>query len=200
MLRTLPFLLLPGALFHGCTHHVVQAPIAFPGELATAVTPPAGTNTSTQDQPGAAPPASTAQRAGERETLSNRAASESAIKDALVQINTLLDAYFDFNAHLLRPDAVEAVTGAASILKSHMAADAAIRLIVEGHCDERGSAEFNLALGDRRAESVRNLLAQLGIPAQRMTTISYGEAKPDCVDSTEACWQKNRRAHIRYER
>ena len=122
------------------------------------------------------------------------------VKDALESINKLLDAYFDFNAYLLRPDAIEAVTQAAGILQRHMAADRAIRLIVEGHCDERGSAEFNLALGDRRAESVRELLQQLGLEEGRMTTISYGEARPECGDSTEACWQKNRRAHIRHER
>ncbi len=144
---------------------------------------------------GVHPPASTGEAAGERATASDR-----EVATTLWRINQLLDAYFDFNTYLLRPDAVEAVSQAASILKTHMASDPAIRLIVEWHCDERGSAEFNLALGDRRAESVRDLLLQLGIGTTRMTTISYGEARPECTGSSEACWQKNRRAHIRHER
>ena len=126
--------------------------------------------------------------------------SNADVAAALGTINQILDAYFDFNAYRLRPDAVESVSQAASILKAHLEADPAIRLIVEGHCDERGSAEFNLALGDRRAESVRGLLSQLGIAAHRISTISYGEVRPECASSTEACWQQNRRAHIRHER
>jgi peptidoglycan-associated lipoprotein len=81
-----------------------------------------------------------------------------------------------------------------------MNGDPTIKLLIEGHCDERGSAEFNLALGDRRAESVRGLLAQLGIDSGRIHTISFGETRPECSDATEDCWQKNRRAHIRHER
>ncbi len=125
---------------------------------------------------------------------------DSAVNAAVGRINELLDAHFDFNAYQLRPDAVEAVMQAASILKTHMAADTSIRLVIEGHCDERGSAEFNLALGERRAESVRDLLAQLGIGPNRMATISFGETRPACGDAVEACWQRNRRAHIRHER
>ena len=118
----------------------------------------------------------------------------------LREVNQLLDAYFDFNAYRLRPDAVEAVSKAAADLAEIMVADPALRLVVEGHCDERGSAEFNLALGDRRAESVRELLTHLGVPAARIDTLSYGEAKPQCTDASEDCWQKNRRAHIRHTR
>jgi len=122
------------------------------------------------------------------------------VKDTLASINKLLDAYFDFNAYRLCPDAIEAVAGAAAILKQHMNGDPTIKLLIEGHCDERGSAEFNLALGDRRAESVRGLLAQLGIDSGRIHTISFGETRPESSDATEDCWQKNRRAHIRHER
>jgi peptidoglycan-associated lipoprotein len=67
---------------------------------------------------------------------------------------------------------------------------------VEGHCDERGSAEYNLGLGDRRASSVRDYLVQLGVPADRLHTISYGKERPQCTDADEACYQKNRRAHF----
>ena len=68
-------------------------------------------------------------------------------------------------------------------------------VVVEGHCDERGSAEYNLGLGDRRSTSARDFLVQLGVPADRLKTVSYGKERPQCTESNEGCWQKNRRAH-----
>ncbi|MBZ5584869.1 MAG: OmpA family protein, partial [Acidobacteriia bacterium] len=69
-------------------------------------------------------------------------------------------------------------------------------VVIEGHCDERGSAEYNLGLGDRRGSSAKDFLVQLGLPADRLKTISYGKERPICTESTEECWQKNRRVHI----
>jgi peptidoglycan-associated lipoprotein len=69
-----------------------------------------------------------------------------------------------------------------------------VSVTVEGHCDERGTREYNLALGDRRANAARDSLVSLGVSASRIKTISYGEERPDCVESSEACWAKNRRA------
>jgi peptidoglycan-associated lipoprotein len=69
---------------------------------------------------------------------------------------------------------------------------------IEGHCDERGSTEYNLALGDNRALAAKNSLVSMGIAASRIKTISYGKEKPFCTESTEACWQQNRRAHFVY--
>jgi len=71
-----------------------------------------------------------------------------------------------------------------------------IRFTIEGHCDERGSTEYNLALGDRRANAVKQYLVSLGVPADRLTSTSWGKEKPFCMDSTEACWQQNRRGHF----
>jgi peptidoglycan-associated lipoprotein len=68
--------------------------------------------------------------------------------------------------------------------------------VVEGHCDERGSAEYNLGLGDRRATSAKDFLVQLGVPADKLKTISYGKERPQCTENDESCWQKNRRAHF----
>jgi peptidoglycan-associated lipoprotein len=68
--------------------------------------------------------------------------------------------------------------------------------VVEGHCDERGSAEYNLGLGDRRATSAKEFLQQLGVPSDRLKTISYGKERPQCTEQNESCWQKNRRAHF----
>ena len=195
MTHTLPLVML--ALAASCGRPIVRIPVEAPSyrdpsPALTAPLAPAATHFA-----HAAPTQSStaAQQSNPSATEQDR-----QVHDALTNINKLLDAYFDFNAYRLRPDAIEAVSQAAAALKSYMDADPAIKLIVEGHCDERGSAEFNLALGDRRAESVRDLLSQLGIASARMTTISYGENRPECSESSEACWQRNRRAHIRHER
>ncbi len=69
-------------------------------------------------------------------------------------------------------------------------------ILIEGHCDERGTNEYNLALGERRAKSTMNYLVSQGVRANRITLISYGEERPQCTEKTEACWTKNRRAHF----
>ena len=90
----------------------------------------------------------------------------------------------------------QALAHGAEVLKRIFAADPSFSVVIEGHCDERGSAEYNLGLGDRRASAAKEYLVQLGVPADRMTTISYGKEKPQCTEANEACYQKNRRAHL----
>ena len=102
------------------------------------------------------------------------------------------DAYFDLDKADLRPDARQALTKTADFLKNYPT----IKVNVEGHCDERGSTEYNLALGDRRAAAVKQFLVSQGISADRMSTVSFGKEKPFCMESTEACWQQNRRGHF----
>jgi len=102
------------------------------------------------------------------------------------------DAYFDFNKSDIRPDAREALSKTAEFLKNYPQ----IKVTIEGHCDERGSTEYNLALGDRRANATKQYLVSLGISADRMTTVSFGKEKPFCMESNEACWQQNRRGHF----
>jgi peptidoglycan-associated lipoprotein len=104
----------------------------------------------------------------------------------------LKDAYFDLDRSDVRPDAQQTLTADADVLK----ANPSFGVAIEGHCDERGSEEYNLGLGDRRATAVKTFLVNLGVPADRLTTISYGKDRPQCADSTEECWQKNRRAHF----
>jgi peptidoglycan-associated lipoprotein len=70
------------------------------------------------------------------------------------------------------------------------------RVVLEGHCDERGSAEYNLGLGDRRANAAKEFLVQLGVPTDRLSVISYGKERPQCTESNEGCWQRNRRVHL----
>ena len=106
------------------------------------------------------------------------------------------DAYFDYDKSDIRSDARDALTRDATLLKQIFAQDPQFTVVVEGHCDERGSAEYNLALGDRRASSARDFLVQLGIPADRLKTISYGKERPQCTEANEECWQRNRRAHL----
>jgi peptidoglycan-associated lipoprotein len=102
------------------------------------------------------------------------------------------DAFFDFDKADIRADARDALSQTAQFLRSYPQ----LKVVVEGHCDERGSTEYNLALGDRRAAAAKQFLVSLGIPADRMETVSYGKEKPFCTASTEECWQQNRRAHF----
>lgn len=106
------------------------------------------------------------------------------------------DAFFDYDKNDIRPDARDALTHDAGLLKQIFAQDPNFTVVVEGHCDERGSAEYNLALGDRRSNSAKDLLVQLGVPGDRIKTISYGKERPQCTEANEDCWQKNRRAHL----
>ncbi len=106
------------------------------------------------------------------------------------------DAYFDFDKSDIRPDAREALTKDAEVLKGIFANDPNFTVVIEGNCDERGSAEYNLALGDRRAAAAKEFLVQLGVPADRLKTISYGKERPVCTESTEECWQRNRHDHL----
>ena len=106
------------------------------------------------------------------------------------------DAFFDYDKSDIRADAREALTHDATVLKQIFSDDPNFTVVVEGHCDERGSAEYNLALGDRRASSAKEFLVQLGVPADRIKTISYGKERPQCTEANESCWQKNRRAHL----
>ncbi len=102
------------------------------------------------------------------------------------------DAYFDLDKADLRPDAREALTKTADFLRNYPQA----KVTIEGHCDERGSTEYNLALGDRRAAAVKQFLVSQGISADRMSTVSFGKEKPFCMESNESCWQQNRRGHF----
>ena len=106
------------------------------------------------------------------------------------------DALFDYDSSDIREDARSTLTRDADALKSILSGYPNSTIVVEGHCDERGSAEYNLGLGDRRATAAKEFLTQLGVSADKLRTISYGKERPQCTESNEACWQKNRRAHF----
>ncbi len=102
------------------------------------------------------------------------------------------DAYFDTDKADIRPDAREALAKTADFLKS----EPSTKVTIEGHCDERGSTEYNLGLGDRRAAAVKAYLVSLGVSAGQLTTVSFGKEKPFCQEHGEPCWQQNRRGHF----
>lgn len=104
----------------------------------------------------------------------------------------LRDVLFDYDSYDLREDARATLRENAAWLQENPK----VRVEIEGHCDERGTVEYNLALGARRARAVRDYLVALGVSDHRMTTISYGEELPLCHEQSESCWQRNRRAHF----
>jgi peptidoglycan-associated lipoprotein len=106
------------------------------------------------------------------------------------------DIYFDYDKSDVRSDQASAIQGDITFLNQHPN----IQFTIEGHCDERGSTEYNLALGSSRADAVKQALVQAGINASRIKTISYGKEKPFCIQSTEQCWQENRRGHFVYNK
>ena len=103
----------------------------------------------------------------------------------------LKDVFFDFDKYDIRPNDAKTLDTNAAWLKSN---DNLV--LIEGHCDERGTNEYNLALGERRAKATMNYLVSQGVQASRITIISYGKERPTCTEHTESCWAQNRRAHF----
>lgn len=112
--------------------------------------------------------------------------------DALNAEHPLRDAFFDYDQAALRDDAQSALQSDAQWLSRWKS----VAVTVQGQCDERGSSEYNLALGSRRASSVKEYLSSLGVPDSRVTTISLGKESPVCTEANEACWSRNRRGHF----
>jgi peptidoglycan-associated lipoprotein len=123
------------------------------------------------------------------------AAAPSVTDEDLFNQN-IKDVYFDYDRADVRGDQQASVQADAQFLSQHMN----INITIEGHCDERGSTEYNIALGDKRANAVKQALVTAGVSASRIKTISYGKEKPFCTESNEACWQQNRRGHLVYQK
>lgn len=124
-------------------------------------------------------------------------AEETAQRDMMIQKNMFESesVYFEFDSSALSPAAQGVLTGKADYLRDNPGS----QVIIEGHCDERGTPEYNLALGDRRAESAKNFLVNMGIDSSRFTTVSYGEENPVDAGHGEEAWAKNRRAKFLIE-
>jgi peptidoglycan-associated lipoprotein len=102
------------------------------------------------------------------------------------------DVLFDYDKYNIREDARPVLNTVASFLNDKKN----LNIVIEGHCDERGTNEYNLALGERRSKATKNYLVSLGVSPARMIIITYGEEKPGCMEQNESCWQSNRRAHF----
>ena len=174
------------AITSGCHKKVAAAPPPPPPPVV-ASNPPA---------PAPAPRERAARVAEEREPAPAPVVAARTSKALEDYLNKLLDAYFDYDKADLRTDARTALNNDSSELRSLLKEFPNTKFVVEGNCDERGSAEYNLALGDRRAKAAQEFLVQIGVPSERLTTISYGQERPICTDHDENCWQKNRRAHL----
>ncbi len=111
---------------------------------------------------------------------------------ALNKKGYLTDAFYDYDQADLREDARSALAANAEWLKKYPT----VQVLIEGHCDERGTAAYNLSLGERRANAAKEYLTSLGVEGSRVRTISYGKERPFCNESSETCWQQNRRAHF----
>jgi peptidoglycan-associated lipoprotein len=121
------------------------------------------------------------------------AATPSVLTESLAKISGYLNpAFFDLDRADIRPDAKDVLGANAEFLRKYPT----IKVTVEGHCDERGTREYNMALGQRRASSAKEYLISLGIDASRLTIVSYGKERPFCTEHDETCWQKNRRAQF----
>ncbi|HEV2199393.1 MAG TPA: OmpA family protein [Bryobacteraceae bacterium] len=162
------------------------APVATPVPATPAPAPQRAANRPTPvTQPS---PQQQTQRSGqltpaERATLNERLAR-------------LEDALFDYDKAAIRSDATTALRDDVAVIRDILANYPVQKLIIEGHADERGSEEYNMALGDRRARAAENFLVTMGLNQNQLTVISYGKDRPRCTEQTEQCWQENRRAHI----
>ncbi len=175
---TMMSLLLAGLMITGCAKRpATTASAAAPAPTASAPAPapsPSASSGAAAAAPAAAAPAP-APRPSPKEFMA---------------VAALKEVYFDFDKYDIRPEDAKTLDANASWLKSN--SDNLV--LIEGHCDERGTNEYNLALGERRAKATMNYLVSQGIQANRITIISYGEERPVCTEKTEACWAKNRRA------
>ena len=167
---------------------VVAAPPPPPAPAAASAAtprpaPPQPARTATARPPAATTPA----------TKYPNAVTRARIDQLLAKIE---DAYFDYDKYSLRPDALKALQADSMELRDILKDYPDYKLTIEGHADERGSAEYNVALGDRRAGAAKEYLVGIGIPTTQLNVLSYGKEKPVCQEHDENCWQRNRRIHI----
>jgi len=173
-----------------CSHHVpvASAPPA-PVPVAVAPAPVKSTTSAARVQPRRTPQAAaqnqrpTVMTAKDRATLNERLAH-------------LEDALFDYDKSTIRADASTVLREDVTVIRGILDNYPSQKLTIEGHADERGSDEYNLALGDQRARAAEEFLTTMGVQKAQLTIISYGKNRPVCTDQTEGCWQRNRRAHI----
>ncbi|MEO5926424.1 MAG: OmpA family protein [Bryobacteraceae bacterium] len=179
-----------------CAHRQVpiagQTSLPVPVSVATTTAVPAPTAVRTAQAPAQAQQSAATQATSQRPVLMTPQ-DRQTLNQRLARLE---DALFDYNKTTIRDDAQGALREDVTVIRDILVNYPAQKLLIEGHADERGSAEYNLALGDRRARTAEDFLSSMGIAKDQLHVVSYGEERPACTDLTEACWQKNRRAHI----
>ena len=182
---------LAGVLSIAACHKAVPLASAPPAPTPAVVATPAPAPT---PAPRAIADPVTASRPAETQRSATMTPRERAtLNDSLARLE---DALFDYDKATIRTDATTALKQDAGVVRDILSNYPRQKLVIEGSADERGSEEYNLALGDKRARAAEEFLTTMGIPAVQLTIISYGKDHPVCTEATEACWQKNRRAHI----
>jgi peptidoglycan-associated lipoprotein len=164
----------------------IQAPVAPP-------TPPPPAPTKQAAAPKAAPQQ---QAAVQPPAAAPKKLTPQQRTDLNALLAKLADAFFDYNQTTIRPDASTTMASNVTAIRNILSEYPTEKLLIEGHADERGSSEYNLALADKRSRAAQEFLATRGIPQNQLSVLSYGEERPACKDQTEACYQQNRRVHI----
>ena len=157
-----------------------------------AQTPPPPMATAPANPPAPPPPPTAPGAAAAPRALSEEELFAQKSLDQLNQERPLGDVFFDLDQSVIRDEGRTALQTNAAWLKRW----SGTRISIEGHCDERGTAEYNLGLGERRANAVKAYLVELGVPGDRITVVSKGKEAPFCTESNEACWRENRRGHF----
>jgi peptidoglycan-associated lipoprotein len=159
---------------------------------AVAAAPPPPAPTTPTAPPAPPPPPAPAAPAPAPRALSEDELFAQKSLDQLNKERPLADVFFELDSSSIRDEARASLTTNANWLKRWTGT----RINIEGHCDERGTAEYNLGLGERRANAVKAYLVELGVPGDRITIVSKGKESPFCTESNESCWQQNRRGHF----
>jgi peptidoglycan-associated lipoprotein len=186
---TMASLLVTGVLLVGCAKRPATTQAAAPAPTGGATTTAATPAPAMAQPPTPAPaPAPAAPATTPPATAAPTARPEPKEFREVVELK---DVFFDFDKYDIRPGDAKLLDTNAAWLKTNNNL-----VLIEGHCDERGTNEYNLALGERRAKATMNYLVGQGVQANRITIISYGKERPTCTEHSEACWAKNRRAHF----
>ncbi len=161
-------------------------------EIAKPLPPPPPPPPPAPEPPPPPPPAAPEPSAPPKQEEMVAQAAAAPTEDPLAWAADLADVHFDYDKSVIRKSEQGKLAAASKVLK----ADGKRKVVVEGHCDERGTASYNMALGERRAKAVQRYLADLGVAASQIQTTSFGKERPTCTDQNEGCYQRNRRGHF----
>jgi peptidoglycan-associated lipoprotein len=187
MKKLFPFGLAALLLFYGCASKPASTPLAERAAQEAGAGQRKQQGLTSESQKGKEGGVTEEDLAKADEERKRRAAEEEAMK-----AGRLTDIYFEFDSYSIRPDDIPVLTDLAARLSANQAA----KLMVEGHCDERGTVEYNLALGQKRADAAKDYLVKLGVSDKRIRIVSYGKEAPLSPGHAEEAWAKNRRAHF----